>query len=76
MLSVSSQRLDVSSISSQNGAARFSQRDDECIYSRTDPGESTQLSRTSGSSLAHARLDDASLEKPVGVRIPAGIAVE
>jgi hypothetical protein len=73
---VGSERLDVTTITREDGAARFGEGHDEGIDRGTRAGASPEFGGAACEVSADRRLDDARLEEPVGVRVTACVTVE
>lgn len=73
---VGSERLDVSTITREDGAARFGEGHDEGIDRGTCPGASSEFGGAACEVSTDRRLDDARLQESVGVRVTAGVTVE
>lgn len=69
---VSRKRLDVGTVSGEDRASWFGQRDDEGIDGGTGTSESVELGGPAGDVHADGGFDDARLHEAVGVGVAAG----
>ena len=75
-IGVSGKCLDVGSISGEDRASWFGNRDHQCVDSRAGTGTSAEFGSPAGDVHTDGRFDDARLQKSVGLGIAAGIAVQ
>src|SRR6185312_4067218 len=76
VVGVGSQRLQVSGIRRQHGAARLGASDDQGIDGGAPAGAPAKERRSSSQRLWERLFDLAGLEKPVGVRVSSGISLQ